>query len=1075
MAKQIIVETGYTFTPSTRTIVIPKYINRERLILITNVTKNQVIYNFSDPSMTATTYNASVTGATGSTTIVLQFNTSAMSSTDKLQIVIDEIAERIEPAETYLDPTNKMRVTTPQALIDTDFEYGIQQTKWENLGMVNNRPYSYPIVTPYPGITAVTFATSSRTVTITTSTNTTTATAVTASSPAAGFATYTVGSNTGFAAGKYVTITGASVSGYNGTFLISAVSGTSITVFNSTTGAATFSSGQAVVGVGPVNGTPITMQDSYFDIANGNYIIESGGGTGSFTYTAQGTNTTSITNILDPNKTLVYIGQTYTSAAIGSTPTWSFTGNLITATTTVPHGLAIGNEIAVVGTTATTNAPNGSFSVATITSPTSFKYYASATPTGTIAGGQIFVRPTSAFLHRPFDGGVIFSTNAQSNFQQATRQTRRYFRYQSGKGLQVSSGTILKPNMQIDSMTSVGSTVTVQTKDAHNMQPGSQITITGANEAEYNGTFTVNDIISYNTFKYTALSTPSASPASGEFYAAVSSWYGAVSRLGAFDSQNGLFYEFDGQAMYACKRNSTFQLAGRLSVTNGSNTVSQTNAAFPTFFAKQLTIGDYIVIRGLSYRVIAIASDISMTISPSYRGATASYVQFAKTVDTRIPQSQWNLDKMDGTGPSGINLDLSKMQMFYIDYSWYGAGFVRYGFRAANGNVTYVHKMVNNNVNTEAYMRSGNLPARYESITQPMTTTTTSTIGSTDGSINCKDTSKFPSTGTILVYNGSTVEYMNYSGKTATSFTGITRAQAGATANVTIAQNSNIGTVASATGIQVGQRVISSAFPDGTFVSQVSGTQLVFSYAATSANPTSVVFAPMSGTGQTFTYSATAPTGIDFAWPTYAPALSHWGTSVIMDGRYDDDKSLIFTYGQTGFTTIPANSSRALFSIRVAPSVDNGLPGFFGERELVNRMQLVLRSLDVSTSSGNANYLVRAYLNAIPTGTQAWTNAVGNVTGIVNSSLSQIADYGSSGTTVYGGEVTAGFFSQGTSSIDLSAVRDLGNAILGGGTSVSNTGIYPDGPDTLTIVITNLSTSQSLSALGRLSWTEAQA
>ena len=34
---------------------------------------------------------------------------------------------------------------------------------------------------------------------------------------------------------------------------------------------------------------------------------------------------------------------------------------------------------------------------------------------------------------------------------------------------------------------------------------------------------------------------------------------------------------------------------------------------------------------------------------------------------------------MDGTGPSGYNLDLSKMQMYYIDYSWYGAGFVRWG------------------------------------------------------------------------------------------------------------------------------------------------------------------------------------------------------------------------------------------------------------------------------------------------------------------------------------------------------------------------------------------------------------
>ena len=48
MARKAILETGYTFTPSTNTIVIPRAIQRERLILITNVTTNTVIYNFSD-------------------------------------------------------------------------------------------------------------------------------------------------------------------------------------------------------------------------------------------------------------------------------------------------------------------------------------------------------------------------------------------------------------------------------------------------------------------------------------------------------------------------------------------------------------------------------------------------------------------------------------------------------------------------------------------------------------------------------------------------------------------------------------------------------------------------------------------------------------------------------------------------------------------------------------------------------------------------------------------------------------------------------------------------------------------
>jgi hypothetical protein len=197
-----------------------------------------------------------------------------------------------------------------------------------------------------------------------------------------------------------------------------------------------------------------------------------------------------------------------------------------------------------------------------------------------------------------------------------------------------------------------------------------------------------------------------------------------------------------------------------------------------------------------------------------------------------------------------------------------------------------------------------------------------------------------------------------------------------------------------------------------------------------------------------------------------------------MDGRFDDDKSLVFVYGQRSGTTVTGGQSRALFSIRVSPSVDNGVSAAFGTRELINRMQLTLRALDVSAipASGNANLLVEAFLNSTPVGTAVtWTNAVGNAPNRINSSLAQIADYATSSITVTGGEVTAGFFvGSGANSIDLSQVRDLGNSILGGGGATSNTQIYPDGPDTLTIVVTNL-TATSCNVFGRLSWTEAQA
>jgi hypothetical protein len=88
-------------------------------------------------------------------------------------------------------------------------------------------------------------------------------------------------------------------------------------------------------------------------------------------------------------------------------------------------------------------------------------------------------------LHRPFDGGVIFSSNGNSNYETAIRQTRRYFRYQSGKGLQISSGTILKPSFKLINVLQVGTVVTVQTKERHNLWTGAQVTISGVTNDGY--------------------------------------------------------------------------------------------------------------------------------------------------------------------------------------------------------------------------------------------------------------------------------------------------------------------------------------------------------------------------------------------------------------------------------------------------------------------------------------------------------------------------------------------------------------------------------------------------------------
>ena len=990
------------------------------------------------------------------------------------------------PTEVLYDPTNKLRTSSPQSLIDTDFEYGVQNSKWESVGLINNRPFAYPNPTALTNISSITQNANSRTVTVALSTVSATPNAIAAStfngSALTGFFEVQTAATHGFVAGQYVTLSGITTTlAYNDTWLIHTVtSATKFVVASPLTGTATFSSASALAGVAPKTFTPITVQDTFLVIANGNFIIESGGGTASFTYTARSANTTSLTALYDSNKTNIFVGSLYSGAQIGATGTATFaiSTNKVTVTTSVAHGLSIGNEVAITGITGT-NPPNGAYLVAQITSPTVFAYYVvGSAPSGlTTSSASVFVRPQAQFLHRPFDGGVMFSANAGSNFEQAIRQTRRYFRYQSGKGIQMSSGTVLKPTFQIESLTSAGTTATVQTKEKHNLQPGATITIAGANEANYNATTTVTSVTGFNTFTYT-MAGSATSPASGNHYTVVANWSGAINRLGLFDNQNGVFWEFDGTTLYAVRRNSTYQIGGRVSVTLNSTTVTQTGATFPTTFSKQLTPGDFIVIRGQSYRVIDIASDTSMTISPAYRGATATNVIVSKTIDTRIAQSAFNIDKINGSGSSGYNIDLTKMQMFYIDYTWYGAGFIRWGIRGPSGDVIYVHKLANNNANTEAYMRSGNLPGRYETNTNPSYTYLTASVATGDVSLTVADTTTFPSTGTLVVRNASAgYEYMNYTGKTTTTFTGLTRAQAGSTSlALTIAVGSNTATVSSNSGLQIGQRVIDTVngyIPEGTFITNIVGTTLTLSQAATGANPTVVVPPMGAGAATAFTYSATAPTAVEFAYPTFSPSIAHWGTSVIMDGRFDDDKSLLFTYGQTTFTTIASLEAKALLSIRVSPSVDNGIPAAFGSRELINRMQLVLRALDITTKTGG-NLLITAILNGVPSTATTWTNAVKGSVATANSSLAQIADFGGGSTKIYGGETTGGFFVSSTGSISLETVRDLGNNILGGGGATAEQQIYPDGPDVLTIYAQNIGTA-SMDVLARLSWTEAQA
>jgi hypothetical protein len=348
--------------------------------------------------------------------------------------------------------------------------------------------------------------------------------------------------------------------------------------------------------------------------------------------------------------------------------------------------------------------------------------------------------------------------------------------------------------------------------------------------------------------------------------------------------------------------------------------------------------------------------------------------------------------------------------------------------------------------------------------------------------MNVANASAFPTTGTLWVYGNGLSEFINYNGITNNSPTGWTlnnlvRGQPGNTINcimTTTSSTLNLAPGSVTVGIQPGMYVSSANIPATAIIASINpNVSLQLSQAPQIGGTGFVTFIPMGNTAQTFTYSATSPVSVELHAPGYSPRISHWGTSVIMDGRFDDDKSFVFTQGTSVPLSVPPGQRMALQSFRVSPSVSNGIVGSrLGDREIINRMQMVLRQLDLLSGG---QFLIEVVLNgSTANATPTWASVGG-------SSLAQYINHGAN-TRLEGGEVIYGFFTNSsggstnltTTPVELNQVRDLGNSILGGGTADPNRGFYPDGPDIITVTARNVGTAAA-TIYSRLSWTEAQA
>ena len=97
--------------------------------------------------------------------------------------------------------------------------------------------------------------------------------------------------------------------------------------------------------------------------------------------------------------------------------------------------------------------------------------------------------------------------------------------------------------------------------------------------------------------------------------------------------------------------------------------------------------------------------------------STLSFVERSlvtgSVTETVANQADWNIDKLDGKGPSGITLDITKAQILWMDIEWLGLGTVRLGF-VIDGLFIHCHSFHHANRIASTYITTASLPLRYE-------------------------------------------------------------------------------------------------------------------------------------------------------------------------------------------------------------------------------------------------------------------------------------------------------------------------------------------------------------------------
>jgi len=170
-----------------------------------------------------------------------------------------------------------------------------------------------------------------------------------------------------------------------------------------------------------------------------------------------------------------------------------------------------------------------------------------------------------------------------------------------------------------------------------------------------------------------------------------------------------------------------------IGTTAGSSVIRETTKVFSYQPGKSLFVLNTFVMNApkenLRQRVGYYGADNGIYLQVAGIGSTSiSFVErsLSTGTETVVPQTEWNIDKLDGTGVSGYTLDISKAQILYMDIEWLGLGTVRVGF-VIDGKFVQAHSFHHANLIQSTYMTTASLPLRYE-IANTGITTSSSTL-----------------------------------------------------------------------------------------------------------------------------------------------------------------------------------------------------------------------------------------------------------------------------------------------------------------------------------------------------------